>query len=961
MSSARVLYRDPERILDLVGLRVGKRVGDQLYVLCPYHEDVTASCSVNLTEQLFKCQGCGKHGNFEELVAQKTTGADDRVSVESVRRLYRQHMTERVSKLVDPGKVEVWHRRLLESHEVVSALKELKGISLETIERHSIGWDGERYTLPIRDREGNWVNVRRRSLDPAHKASKCINLRGFGTPGRLYPVSALASQSVGITEGELKALLLEQMGFPCVTGTSGASNWDPEWNVWFAGKDVWIATDIDEAGTVAGTEIAKQLVKHAKSVRIVHVPLDPSKHPTGGIDDWILLEGATRDSVASLIDGTPIYKFTTSRVPVKLDLTKTKLATLSDVMRPEMHNKLVEVEAIVSGEDPTSFRIPCAWKVACDRDQHCCKDCPVEQQEKEDWGFEPWYHVDLLKALETEEFRRDQELRRITGIPRTCGGCEIRPLSWLNLTIVELTSEVDTAHDEPSTTIQAVLASNTGEAREFLNDVHVIRGFPTSLPKTGQLIMLVHELELATRSLDRYVVEPDHVAKLRAFQPTEWTVPALEAKLEEYYSDLSDNVTHIHGRRDLHEIVDLAYCSLLEIPIAGDHSGWLDVAVLGDGGQGKSDVVRSIRRHYRAGDLAVGGSASLAGILGSAQQSLASKRWVYRRGKLPMNDRRLLIIEESSNLHPDTIRALREPRSSGVHVMTKVADRRSLARTRLVWIGNTRSGRPVADFPQGIMAVLDVFPDEADVRRLDLALIVAQDEVSPDVIMNGKKGAPHKFTPDLCELHTTWTWSRRRADVELSLAAVKAARRLGAELGRRYSHTIPLLLNTEAHLKLLKIGAALAARTFSTDDGHTLVVRECHVEYAVKFIDRIYATKASDFAGYSARMLQSTTMADSEAVESVIRTQLRSRTFAELLLDSPVVTVRLVQNACALDLPKSEGVVGELLRARALRVVPSIAGAYSKTVGFSTLLRRLVADPSLADETAEQRHSGKDY
>jgi DNA primase len=42
----------------------GKQKGDELRINCPFHDDETPSCGINLVENKFNCFGCNEHGNI---------------------------------------------------------------------------------------------------------------------------------------------------------------------------------------------------------------------------------------------------------------------------------------------------------------------------------------------------------------------------------------------------------------------------------------------------------------------------------------------------------------------------------------------------------------------------------------------------------------------------------------------------------------------------------------------------------------------------------------------------------------------------------------------------------------------------------------------------------------------------------------------------------------------------------
>lgn len=58
-----------EAVLDAYDVRYSSRVSQM--VSCPLHEDLTPSCSINRTKQLWNCMSCGEGGDSWELIKLK--------------------------------------------------------------------------------------------------------------------------------------------------------------------------------------------------------------------------------------------------------------------------------------------------------------------------------------------------------------------------------------------------------------------------------------------------------------------------------------------------------------------------------------------------------------------------------------------------------------------------------------------------------------------------------------------------------------------------------------------------------------------------------------------------------------------------------------------------------------------------------------------------------------------------
>lgn len=95
----------------------------------------------------------------------------------------------------------------------------------------------------------------------------------LGTAGPVY-----------VTEGEKDADRLTELGLTTSCNPCGAGNWRPEFNHYFAGRDVVILPDNDGPGIAHADDVARALFPFAKSVRIVWLSGLPAK---GDVSDWL--------------------------------------------------------------------------------------------------------------------------------------------------------------------------------------------------------------------------------------------------------------------------------------------------------------------------------------------------------------------------------------------------------------------------------------------------------------------------------------------------------------------------------------------------------------------------------------------------------------------------------------------------------------------------------------------------
>jgi DNA replicative helicase MCM subunit Mcm2 (Cdc46/Mcm family) len=95
-------------------------------------------------------------------------------------------------------------------------------------------------------------------------------------------------------------------------------------------------------------------------------------------------------------------------------------------------------------------------------------------------------------------------------------------------------------------------------------------------------------------------------------------VESLTEKLDDIYSDLESNVTQIWRRRDYHLAIDLAYHSVLYMDFLGSSQlkGYIELLVVGDTREGKSQTANRLRDHYGLGTKIDCKNVSLAGLTG---------------------------------------------------------------------------------------------------------------------------------------------------------------------------------------------------------------------------------------------------------------------------------------------------------------------------------------------------------
>jgi hypothetical protein len=151
-----------------------------------------------------------------------------------------------------------------------------------------------------------------------------------------------------------------------------------------------------------------------------------------------------------------------------------------------------------------------------------------------------------------------------------------------------------------------------------------------------------------------------------------------------------------------------------------------------------------------------------------------------------------------------------------------------------------------------------VVPNAEDIARFDFIMATAKGDVEPKIINSSfaERHSPEYSSED-CEALIKWVWSLTRNDVRISDAAARAAIKAALDMGERYVSDPPLIQSENVRFKLLRIAAAIAARTFSINSAGKLQVNVEHVKDAVRFLDMIYNEDALGYGRLSRRTIES--------------------------------------------------------------------------------------------------------
>lgn len=821
---------------------------------CPLHDDRRRSASVNFKSGLWYCNACDVGGTVRDLVKQiERNGQPNISSSSSSNGSGRGKFTVDISEQAVNG----WHQYLMNNRNLQEPMVLRRGLTRNSMRRWQIGYNPDprvkAYTIPIWDNEGNIANIRHYIFDPPRGRRKIWSVEGHGGP-MLYPLEILEdADEILICEGEWDALLTLQRGFPAITRTSSAKTWDMYWNRLFKDKTVFICHDMDRDGQAANQKVFDALSGVAAEVHLIRLPYDlTDDHGKDLTDYWMDQEHNLGDFMELL------YHQSERDIDLRESATPVSAVNVLNSFDARFVGQPLKMRVTITGKRTPSYLVPQDLQYTCTMDAGPkCNVCPMR-------GF-GGSHATTIEA-------NDPIILEVMGCTQAQlhdlmrGFVNAQKCQQLRIEVTEHRA-VEELYVRPSVEMARV---SYGEQGDFTHRKIISVGRHDSLPNnTVELVGTVYpsprtqqnefqawDLHKTETSIDKFEVT-DAVRKyLQLFQCRGSQRPL--AKLAEISRDLASHVTHIYGRNELHALMDLVWHSAMAFDFGNDfiHRGWLEALIVGDTRTGKSEVAAKLIEHYGAGEYVSCESASFAGIVGGLQQ-LGQKEWEVTWGAIPINDRRLVVLDEVSGLSFDAIQSMSSIRSSGEAQLTKIRSERTWARTRLLWLGNPRESR-MDEYTYGVQAIKPLVGNNEDIARFDLAMSLRSDDVaSSEINRERTTRRPHVYIRFACEAAVMWAWSRNKQHISFTDEATDLIYSLAVDLGGRYVEVPPLIQAANVRVKLARLAVALAIRTVSTDASYEqVIVKRQHVEDSVKFIDVLYGHKNFGYKESSEEALQ---------------------------------------------------------------------------------------------------------
>lgn len=940
------------------------RRGIELKCACPFPErhatgvDSSPSFTVNLDKGVYWCNACGSKGNVMTFYREMYHVSREDAWYALGDALGIERPDTKDSRLgIDPGLPAQYCLALKNLQgPIKKVLHERRGLTDAILYAFCIGWDGERVTIPIYDENNDLVNIRRYMWNSVDDNFKMINytdeVNNVYGENRIYGIEHLYNdtlQEVLWCEGEWDRLVAEQWGIPACTGTSGASNINAHWyDLLRQKKRVYVAFDNDATGNAATQEFIRNLSKDTEILALQWSTAYPNKCD---ITDLFVTYHLTREAFLGM------FKHVTDNETIPLiSLVNSTLAKYTD--------KRMSVPALVAGKAMTPYILPSMITAKCDyfdAEKKGCGSCIFSIRSSVTRAFTS-KDADLLMLVDCPQDKQESILKKLLGISVKCPCPTIDKERYMNLELVQLVPKADTSFGFGSGTDYCTRTAYTLTTDVQSNKRYLLTGYMHAHPNTQQATHIFDTCVPEKNLADDFQVTPELLEDLKIFQPKEGQ--SVADKMAEIHADLERNVTYVWKRRDVGYATDLVYHSVLNFTFQEQpvKRGWCECLIIGDSGQAKTTLVERLMQHYKLGELLSGESTRRTGLVYTLKQM--GDAWMLNWGAMPLNDGGLLAIDELSGMSTDDLAKMSDVRSSGIAKANGVVTGETLARTRMIFISNPRSGRQLKAEPYGVSAILRLFGAAEDVRRLDFAIGVASGEVETELVNVAVSTMPeieHVYTSELCTFRVLWAWSRKAENVKFTDAATKKILEYANLMGKKYSARIPLVEAADQRLKLARLSVSVACCMFSTENGQDVIIKPEHVEFVYTYLNRIYDSRALNYDKFSVDDFESNDTT-SDALQS-LRQKFIALPFASQPLDAIVralyqlnqrSTRNTISDATGLD-PDELRLLLPFMLNNSIIEVASDGNAYYKTTVGREFLESLLLDPPTETEIVEAR------
>ena len=277
------------------------------------------------------------------------------------------------------------------------------------------------------------------------------------------------------------------------------------------------------------------------------------------------------------------------------------------------------------------------------------------------------------------------------------------------------------------------------------------------------------------------------------------------------------------------------------------YSGWAKTIIIGDSTTGKSETMKRMVILFRAGQVISAETASIVGLTATSTQS-SGNQWFVEWGVLPLNDRRLLVIDGAHKLLKEHWDTIAETERDGILNIQKASKGRANARTRQIKVMNPigddfRTTKAMKSFFYPVQAIANSLQIQS-IARQDVAVFVTDNVPSSqrNVRCDEQYDKTLEGYTDLLKL----VWLQKYSII-FEEDAINAILEEATKLEKIFKdEDIPLITNDQK-IKLARLGVSVAnfCISFNQDFTELKVTRE-HIEFVSDYIKSNYLEAGLD-------------------------------------------------------------------------------------------------------------------
>jgi hypothetical protein len=897
-------------------LEVIRETDNEIYCICPFHKDNKASLSVNPDKKKWHCFACQVGGSLEEL----------KLTYYSL----------------------VYHKALLKDEKQLKLLSD-RYITLDDVKEFQLGYNKDNYRLSIpyiRDSftvYGMKYHLLDKKLRKDPKQTKvCIE----GKVPDFYPNWKFDNRpdNVYLVEGELD-LINATKALGKSVGTFGPVNYyNKKYLKYFKDKIVTLILDNDKPGRVAADQFTVRFQDVAKEVRRCTL-VDDSGNIIKDVTDYIHYYDA--DKFAETVHNAPAYKIekgSDSRIiEIRSDYQKEVDDEISfqDSIKSVHYNKKVTIRGLVSGKDTSPFIVPCKVAMFCTatKKTSLCPFCPLTDNTVK-------LHIStlsrvMLQLMLSADMQQRHILRTLINAPR-CPEIEVKNLEMVNVEDLRIIPKSPAERHFGYATRQVY---RIGHDFVETNTPYIFKGIIVPEPRLQYAVILSDDTEKDQKDIDLFDITKDEITEMKTYIKKTGKFRGLIKKVED--------ITGVYYRESMLGVILLTYLSVLKFNLFGkDKRGYLCGLILGDTRTGKTEAVTRFSEALSIGEVISGKITSRSGIVGGVKK--INGRFIINWGKLVINNKGILTIDEFNGLNYDDISKLTNIRSSGIAEIIMTETEKVMAETRLLMVANPRSSRMMRDFPYGVSAIQDLIGKPEDISRCDLFVGANIDDIPKADLMDAMEKGTNFDENDIEMLRRLilFTWTRTKDQIKIDRPAIDELKK--QVLSFDYSVDIPLFEQNEGIEKLSRISIACAISNGNFDTSGNINVKPSDVRCAADFMKELFDSNSLNYGEYSLTVGRKELKDVKVMTKKVIHL---GEDFIEGMLSNNQLTLRDIEDYSGLaDISEAKTLTSYFVKKRALYKRYAF---YEKSHAFNKLLRGLLYSMSKENKIKKIKKGGK--